>query len=254
MSCESSFKGKSVIVTGAGRGIGRGIAVKLHELGANVYAVSKNPDNLTTLKTECPNTHPVAVDLSNWEATREAVEKLPVVDYLVNNAGILIGGNFLDVLPQDFDAVCNVNLKAVINISQVVAKKIIAAEKPGSIVNVSSVAGLKAIPEVCTYSTLKAGLDHLTKIMAIELAPFKIRVNSVNPGAVLTDMLASTLKQITPQSDGTSMLDGLNARIPATQKIIEIDEIVATTLYLLSDAAPMITGSSVALDGGYCIG
>ncbi|CAG7634442.1 unnamed protein product [Allacma fusca] len=251
MSYESSFKGKTAIVTGAGRGIGRAIAVKLHALGVTVIAVARNPGNLTSLQKECPNVKIVPVDLGNWEATREAFEKLPAVDYLVNNAGVLTPANFLDVTQQDFDTICGVNLKAVINVSQVVAKKMIAAGKPGSIVNVSSAVGLKALPAVCAYSTLKAGLDQLTRIMAIELAPHKIRVNGINPGGVMTDMYANAQKDVPATEGDDDMFAEHNARIPGPQKIVGVDEVVATTLFLLSDVAPMIVGSSLAVDGGF---
>jgi NAD(P)-dependent dehydrogenase (short-subunit alcohol dehydrogenase family) len=252
MSWESSFKGKSVIVTGGGRGIGRAIVVKLHSLGATVFAVSRNPDNLASLKTECPNVHTVAVDLGNWDATTEAIGRIPPVDYLVNNAGVIDLNHFLDVTEENFDTICNVNLKAVINVSQVVAKKMIASGKPGSIVNVSSVAGLKPVPMACVYSALKAGLDHLTKIMAVDLGKHKIRVNCVNPGAVITDMLLSFQEKGNSKSD-EDVMERFNARIPSIQKVIGIEEVVGTTLFLLSDVAPMITGSSVAIDGGYCV-
>ncbi|CAG7730776.1 unnamed protein product [Allacma fusca] len=251
MAYESNFKGKSAIVTGAGRGIGRAIVSKLHAIGANVFAVARNPANLSSLETECPGIRTIAVDLGNWKATREAMEGLPAVDYLVNNAGILSAANFLDVTQQDFDSIYEVNLKAVVNVSQVVAKKMIAAGKSGSIVNVSSVCGLKGFPSVCAYSTLKASLDQLTRIMAIELAPLKIRVNGVNPGAVMTDMFKEF--QQGTSTDEVVVAAGI-ARIPSPQKINKVEEVTATVLFLLSDAAPMIVGSSIALDGGFCVG
>jgi NAD(P)-dependent dehydrogenase (short-subunit alcohol dehydrogenase family) len=252
MNYESSFNGKSAIVTGAEKGIGRAIAKKLHELGVIVFAVSLNPANLASLKSECPSVNTVAVDLGDWKAAKEAIEKLPVVHYLVNNAAILRINPFMEVSEQEFDETCNVNLKGIINVSQIVAKKMIAAGKPGAIINISSVGGLKAQPQVCTYSILKAGLDHLTKIMAIELGPHSIRVNSLNPGTVMTDMLRQLQEGVELNGAEEDMATFI-ARIPAVQKNTGIDEVVGVTLFLLSDVAPMITGSSIAIDGGYCI-
>ncbi|CAG7634433.1 unnamed protein product [Allacma fusca] len=253
MSYESSFKGKTAIVTGAGRGIGRAVVEKLHSLGVTVYAVSKNPANLASLQSTYSHVKIVAVDLGNWDATRAEIEKIPVVDYLVNNAGISISGNFLEMKPQDIDAIYEVNLKAVINVSQVVAKKMIAAGRPGAIVNVSSVGGLRAFPPVCAYSTLKGALDHLTKNMAIELGPQKIRVNAINPGAVMTDMLKGFQNDLSKSKIDENALAAAFARIPSIQKINEVEEVATAIAFLLSNAAPMIVGSTIALDGGSCI-
>ncbi|CAG7730777.1 unnamed protein product [Allacma fusca] len=254
MSYESSFKGKTAVVTGAGRGIGRAIVAKLHSLGVTVYAISRNPANLTLLQSKYSHVKPVAVDLGDWESTRAAIEKIPAVDYLVNNAGISITANFLDMKQQDLDAIYEVNLKAVINVSQVVAKKMIAAGKSGSIVNVSSAGGLRAFPTVCAYSTMKAALDHLTKCMAIELGPQKIRVNSINPGVVMTDMFKAFQKDMSNVKVDEGAMAAANARIPSPQKVNEVEEVVNTIVFLLSNAVPMIVGSSIALDGGFCIG
>jgi len=135
---DISFQGKRALVTGAGQGIGRAIAKKLSESGAIVFALSRSPEHLITLSAEAPNVKPVEVDLSNWDETKKVVEEVGPVDLLVNNAAISILEPFLEMHPESFDKMFSVNVKACINVAQVVAKGMIKEGRHGSIVNVSS--------------------------------------------------------------------------------------------------------------------
>jgi L-xylulose reductase len=252
MAFIHSFTGKRVIVTGAGRGIGRALCLKLaNELGANVYGISRNPDHLATLKSENPSINTVAVDLADWNAAREAVNNIGAVDYLVNNAGILIVKSFLETTAEDFDTCQNVNLRAVLNVSQVVAQNMIKAGIPGSIVNVSSLSSIRPTEYACAYSLSKAGLDQLTKIMAISLGSHKIRVNSINPISVNTEMLSPV---VTLLNEGHPQLSAAVAktvqRVPI-QGVVPMENIVDSILFCLSDSASMMSGVILPLDGGF---
>merc|ERR1719378_215335 len=184
----SDFEGKKYLVTGVGACIGRGVAQELIKLGAKVWGVSRTKANLDSLKEECPGIECVHLDLTDWEATKAALEPLPVMDGLVNNAAIAVVQPFLDVNPEDFDLLFNANVKQVINVSQIVAKKMISAGNSGSIVNVSSQASQAALADHTIYCGTKGALDMITKVAALELGPKKIRVNAVNPTVTMTAM------------------------------------------------------------------
>ncbi|KFM69898.1 L-xylulose reductase, partial [Stegodyphus mimosarum] len=185
---EANFRGKRALVTGAGRGIGRAVAVELAKRGADVIALSRTKVHLDELKNEIPQVEIVCADISNWRETESVIKSLGPIDLLVNNAGVASLQDVGCVTEEEFDRCFSVNVKAVINISQVVANSLKERGASGSIVNISSQAALVAIPEHATYCASKGALDQLTKVMALELGPFQIRVNSVNPTVVLTEM------------------------------------------------------------------
>nr|XP_031531820.1 L-xylulose reductase [Vicugna pacos] len=191
----------------------------------------------------CPGVEPVCVDLGDWEATQRALEGVGPVDLLVNNAGVALLQPFLEVTKEACDISFDVNLRAVIQVSQIVARGLIARGAPGSIVNVSSQASQRALTNHSIYSSTKSALDMLTKGMALELGPHKIRVNAVNPTVVMTPMGQANWSD--PQKAKT-MLD----RIPLG-RFAEVENVVDTILFLLSDRSSMITGATVPLDGGF---
>ena len=237
------FEGKNVLVTGSGRGIGRGIAIALARSGANVYALSKTKTNLDSLVKEVPNIQPIQVDLQDWDATVNTVDKLEKLDGLVNNAGIIpmpVGA--IDVPKEAIDQVIDVNLKAAVNLMQLVGKKMIIAEKGGSIVNMSSILGHRAVRGTLSYCVAKAGLNMATKVFALELAKYKIRVNSLSPALVRTETLEQLL--------GQDSLEHSASRMPVG-RLCEVEDIVDSVLFLLSDRSQMITGSDVVIDGGH---
>ena len=181
------------MVTGAGKGIGRAIAIALMRGGAETYALSRTQSDLESLEKEVPGIHTICIDLSDWDLTKTTVQgilKDGAIDLLVNNAGrgspMPIGA----IEQECATDVVKINLLAAINIAQEVAIGMKASGKGGSIVNMSSVTGLFAVPYIgeCAYAATKGALDAVTRVMAMELGPHKIRVNSINPTAVETEM------------------------------------------------------------------
>ena len=148
----------------------------------------------------------------------------------------------------------NINFRAVVNVSQIFTKKLIAEGKKGSIVNFSSVASKVTSPLVFAYCALKAGLDHLTRNMAVELAPYNIRVNAINPGAVETPMLGEVSEDQAQKYGDRYRIDDLLKRVPLPKKTVNMDDILNTVLFLLSDAAVAMIGNTLTVDGGFSVG
>ena len=235
------FKGKKLIVTGAGGDIGRAIAENLAAKGAKVFAIDCVKESLDGLVGKMPDIVPVHQDLRNWDETAEKVDKLGDIDGLVNCAGILIPQMAVEVTKELLDKHYDVNLNAPINLMQVVGKKMIAAGQGGSIVNISSVASKGAYRGVLAYNVSKAGLDMATKMFALELGQHKIRVNSVHPTLIPTGMS----RAVFPEELFPQIVD----KTPLGQQV-GIQNVVDLVMFLLSDQSVMITGSSNLVDGG----
>jgi len=253
MSLEQNFKGKGVLVTGAGRGIGRALVERLHSYGAIVYALSRNPANLEQLEKEFKGIRIIPVDIQDWEATKKKVEAIEEpIHCLINNAAILIPEKFLEIKPESFDITMNTNMKAVINVSQVVAKKMINNKIQGSIVNISSIAAIKPHAMLANYCTSKAALDMLTRIMASELAQYKIRVNAINLGGVNTDMCNDTINEIWTNNGQIALEDVIKqtaGTLPLGEFYIEMDQVVNTILFVGSNLVPKMIGSRILVMG-----
>ncbi|XP_067128102.1 L-xylulose reductase-like [Centruroides vittatus] len=239
---DIKFHGERALVTGAGRGIGRALAKKLVECGAQVVALSKTQANLDSLKAEVPSIHTVCVDLANWDETKKAVQGLGDIDLLVNNAAFGIINTFGTIGPEDFDKIFAVNVKAVINVSQIAAEGM-KKKRKGAIVNVSSQAGMVGMKDHALYGASKGALDQLTRIMALELGPYQIRVNSVNPTVVMTEMAK------VGWSDPVKAAD-MKSKIPLG-RFCDPEHVVNGIIYLLSDKADMINGAILPIDGGF---
>ncbi|XP_021031422.1 L-xylulose reductase [Mus caroli] len=240
---DLGLAGRRALVTGAGKGIGRSTVLALKAAGAQVVAVSRTQEDLDDLVRECPGVEPVCVDLADWEATEQALSNVGPVDLLVNNAAVALLQPFLEVTKEACDTSFNVNFRAVIQVSQIVAKGMIARGVPGAIVNVSSQASQRALTNHTVYCSTKGALDMLTKMMALELGPHKIRVNAVNPTVVMTPMGRTNWSD---PHKAKAMLD----RIPLG-KFAEVENVVDTILFLLSNRSGMITGSTLPVDGGF---
>lgn len=239
-----NFKGKRAIVTGAGKGIGFGLSVALAHAGAEVIAVTRAQADLDALVEECPGSIvPVRVDMENHEELVAKLEAIGDIDMVVNNAGIANLESFLEVSPDAFDQVMGVNVRSVITVSQIAARNMIERGVPGAIVNVSSQASQVGLPDHTSYCISKGGVDQLTRCMALELGPKKIRTNAVNPTVVLTALGRAAWSD--PEKAGPML-----SRIPIG-RFAEIKDAVDPILFLLSDQSEMINGATLPIDGGF---
>lgn len=238
------FSGKRALVTGAGKGIGRDVAMTLAEYGAEVIAISRNQEDLDTLKAAI-GCQVIRADLAIPDQACLAAENAGEIDLLVNNAGITILQPFLDTTLEAFDEIMAVNVRAVLLVSQVIARKMIASGKGGAIVNVSSQSSMRALPDHTAYCASKGALDQLTRMMALELGPYNIRVNSVNPTVTLTPM--GELAWSDPAKSNRMM-----ERIPLKRfaRPRDVSEVIA---FLLSDQACMLNGAILPIDGGFLV-
>ncbi len=238
------FSGKRVVVTGAGKGIGRATALMLARRGAEVVALTRSGADLETLRAEI-GCETIVVDLADPQATRAAARAALPADLLVNCAGTTELESFLDVSVENFDLLYAVNTRAPMIVAQEYARERVGAGKPGAIVNVSSCASFVGIPDHAAYCASKAGLDGLTRVMAKELGPKGIRVNGLHPTVTLTPM---AVKAWSDPDKAAGML----GRIPLG-RFAEPDDIAEVILFLLSDAAAMVHGLSMPVDGGFMI-
>lgn len=236
------FQGQRVLVTGAGKGIGRAVVAKLAGEGAEVIALSRTQSDLDSLKAEF-GCRTILCDLADPAATRKAAISAQPVDLLVNNAGTTKLESFLEATEETFDWLMNVNAKAPMILAQECARDMIGRGHKGAIVNVSSMAAFQGLPDHIAYCATKGALDAMTRVMASELGPHGIRVNGVNPVVTLTPM---AIKAWSDPDKAASML----SRIPMG-RFVEPEEVADTILYLLSPRASMIDGVSLVVDGGF---
>jgi L-xylulose reductase len=239
-----SFTGKRVLITGAGKGIGRATAKLLHERGAVVVAMSRSPEDLVALRSEF-GCETIQVDLADAEATRAAARQALPVDYLVNNAGAVELASVVDTSMAMFDQMMNVNVRAPLILSQEYAREVIARGGRGAIVNVSSISAMIGFPLHLAYCASKGALDSMTRVMANELGRQGIRVNGVHPVVTMTPM---GVKAWSDPKKSEPML----ARIPM-QRFVEPEEVAAVIAFLLSDDAAMVNGIDMPVDGGFLI-
>jgi len=236
------FDHQRVLVTGAGKGIGRQIAHTLALSGATVVALSRSADDLARLREEIP-CETIACDLADADQARAAAGRAGPVDLLVNNAGISVPQPFLETTADAFDRTMAVNVRAALIVSQIVVRDWIARRHPGAIVNLSSQASRAALADHASYCASKGALDALTRVMALELGPHGIRVNTLNPTVTLTPM--GEMAWSDPAKSAPML-----AKIPLG-RFARPEDIADAVAFLLSDRAAMISGTSVPVDGGF---
>ncbi len=247
------LKNKKVLITGGASGIGAATAARFLEEGAQVCILDRDPKASESLRSQLPKiSEALIADVSNLKqveaAFAQAVHTMGAVDVLINNAGISIRHNFLDITPEEWDKVIAVNLTGVFYVAQTAARhmweRFSVQRGAGVILQTASTNGTVGQPYYADYNATKAGVIELTKTMALELAP-KVRVCAVAPGYVLTPM------QRAEYTD--AMLEEVNQKIPL-RRHAKPEEIAALFAFLASDDAAYATGHVYTLDGGETTG
>ncbi len=245
------MRDKVAIITGASSGIGRATASLFAKKGSKVVAVGRNEKELTALRDELPDTASVKIHLADVREITQA-EKIFIdaadafgrIDVLVNSAGIIQNGSIEDTTLDDWDKMMDINLRSVFFLMQKCIPHL--EQTKGSIVNISSVAGLRSFPNVLAYCVSKAAVDQLTRCAALELAAKKIRVNAVNPGVVVTNihkrggMEDDKYENFLKHSKSTHPLG----------RVGDATEVAELIYFLASKKASWITGATYSIDGG----
>ena len=246
-----NLKNKTALVTGAGKGLGRACAIALAEAGANLIIISRTKKDLDEvskvikkLRSKCKS---YICDITNYNEIKDIINKQAKIDILVNNAGNNIPEHFTKVKTKNMEYLVKINTVATFNIAQLCALKMIKSKNRkkigGAIVNMSSQMGHVGGPIRSVYNMNKWGLEGLTKGMSLDLAKYNIRVNTVCPTFVVTPMTKKFLK------NKKFKRETLN-NIPLG-RFAELSEISSAVVFLASDAASMITGTSLLVDGGW---
>ena len=246
-----NLKNKFALVTGAGKGLGKACALALAEAGTNLILISRTKKDLDDVskkakkfKVKCES---YVCDVTDYEELKEVVNKQNRIDVLINNAGTNIPEHFLEVKTENMEHLVKINTIAAFNVAQLVSLKMLKTKNRkkigGSIVNMSSQMGHVSGPKRSVYSMTKFGMEGLTKGMALELAPFNIRVNTICPTFVVTPMTKKFLKD---KKFKKNMLGNI-----ALGRFAEMPEIASAVVFMASDASSMITGTSLLVDGGW---
>ena len=243
-----NLKGKTALITGASKGLGRGTAQAIAEAGGDVIAIGRNQSELNSLGKIIEKLRVKYIsfncDVNNFNRIKSFISKLKKLDILVNNAGTNIPESFLNVKKSSLETLLNVNTKSAFNIAQLCANQIIKLQrKQGSIINISSIFGLVAGQKRSVYSMTKFGVEGLTKGMALDLAKYNIRVNSVCPNIVLTPR---TKKYFADKKYNKYVREST-----PINKVVTVSDVATAVAFLASDASSMITGSSIVIDGGW---
>jgi NAD(P)-dependent dehydrogenase (short-subunit alcohol dehydrogenase family) len=250
----TSLEGRVALITGGGNGIGRACAERFARDGAQVVVADINTAEGQAVASALRDAGHEAVflqcDVAKSAEVRGTVERtvdaFGALDILVNNAAVIKGIDFLEISEADFDAVLSVNLRGAFLMAQAAARQMVvqvkAGRRPGSVINMSSVNAVFAIANQVPYSVSKGGLNQLTKVMALSLAEYGIRVNAIGPGSINTRILGTVMTD-----------DASRARILSRTplgRIGEPEEIAAVAAFLASDDASYITGQTIYADGG----
>lgn len=247
-----TLEGRLALVTGASSGLGRHFALTLARAGAAVVAAARRVERLADVvgQIEAAGGRALAVPLDVTDAASvrscfDATEAwLGTPDLLVNNAGAAVSRPLLEQTEEDWDGVVDTNLKGAWLVAQESARRMVAAQRPGAIVNIASITGERVAAAVAPYCASKAGLIHLTRALALELARHGVRVNALAPGYVETELNRDFL------ASGAG--ERLMSRIPQ-RRFGRLADLDGPLLLLASDAGAFMTGSVLAVDGGHLV-
>jgi NAD(P)-dependent dehydrogenase (short-subunit alcohol dehydrogenase family) len=238
-----NLSGLRALVTGASRGLGLGCAEALAAAGAEVVLVGRGRADLETAAATIKGARIAPCDVTDAQGFRAALDAVPDLHILVNNAGTNVPEPFADVTEEHYDTIFDINVRAAFFVAQAVARRMVAAGIKGSIVNMSSQMGHVGSPNRTVYCASKHALEGLTKAMAVELAPHGIRVNTVAPTFIDTPMTR-------PFFDQPGFRDFVLDRIPLGH-VGTVADVAAAVVYLASPAAAMVTGTCLKVDGGW---
>ena len=239
--------GKRALVTGAGRGIGAACAVALADAGADVTLISRTEKEIEALANDIRArggmAHAATLDVTDIDAVRGFIAREAPFDILINNAGTNRPAPFIDVKVEDFDAVMNLNVRSAFFVAQAVAKRLVEAKQPGSIIHMSSQMGHVGGARRTVYCSSKAAIEGLTKAMAVELGPHGVRVNSLAPTFIETPMTRPFFEDAAFK---TSVLDKIKLG-----RLGQVEDLMGAVVFLASDASALMTGTSLVIDGGW---
>lgn len=242
--------GRRALVTGASSGLGAGFARMLAKAGAELVLAARRMEPLEALAAEIEETGGKAIAVSMDVISAESVAKAfariaetgEPADIVVNNSGVSRNGWIAEMDEADWDVVMDTNLKGVWRVAKAGANALMAAGKTGSVINIASITGRRGSPTIAAYAASKAGVEHLTRAMAIEWARAGVRVNAIAPGYFLTDINADFFE--------TGPGEEMRKRIPM-KRLGQLEELAGPLLLLASDAGSYMTGSTITVDGGH---
>ena len=239
--------GRRALVTGAGRGIGLAAAAALAQAGAHVVLAARTAAELEVaaaqIRAEAGSAEPLVLDVTDLGAVRDAIATQAPFDVLVNNAGTNRPAVFLEVTEQDYDAITTLNQRAAFFVAQAVARRMVQAGTRGSIIHISSQMGHVGGARRTVYCMSKHGIEGLTKAMAIDLAPHGIRVNTIGPTFIDTPLTR-------PFWDDKAFHEDVLRRIKLG-RLGTVEDLMGAVVFLASDAAALITGTALVVDGGW---
>ncbi|HEY6600852.1 MAG TPA: glucose 1-dehydrogenase [Xanthobacteraceae bacterium] len=239
--------GKRALVTGGGRGIGLAAASALAQAGAHVTVVARTQAQIEAaaqaIRARGDKAAALALDVTDLDAVHRAIATADPFDVLVNNAGTNRPAHLVDVKVEDFDAIFALNVRAAFFMAQAVARRLIEAKRPGSIINISSQMGHVGAARRTVYCASKHAMEGFTKAMAIELAPHNIRVNSLGPTFLETPMTRPFFEDKVFREEVLSKIK--------LGRLGQLDELTGAIVFLASDASSLMTGAALVLDGGW---
>ncbi|MEP3843884.1 MAG: SDR family oxidoreductase [Paracoccaceae bacterium] len=244
-----SFKldGKRALVVGASSGIGKACAVALGQAGATVTLAARREEKLTALQIEMQavriDASTLVMDVADTARVQELIAASGPFDILLNASGLARHTPALDTQAADFDAVSDINLRGAFFVSQAVARGLVADGKPGSLITISSQMAHVGGQDRAVYSATKHAVEGMTKTMAIEWGRHNIRVNTICPTFILTDLTRSTF-------DDPEKKAWIESKIKLG-RVGEVEDIMGAAVFLASDASAMVTGTSLLIDGGW---